>query len=454
MKDSKLLKGIDITDTKEDLICYSYDASYAEGKTPLFVAWPKDTDEISRLVKWASGRSLSIVPRGAGTGMAGGAVPVDNKSIVISLERMREVIEINKKNFTVTVEPGVINGELQKELEIHGLFYPPDPASLDYCTIGGNVATNAGGPRAIKYGVTREYVMEIEVVLCDGTIMTFGGRTVKRVVGYELKELLIGSEGTLGIISKITLKVLPEPEDVVTLLISFKELSKAGEFIPEIINMGVIPRTLEFLDNSCINLINQSSEIGLSEDTEALLLVELDGEINSLRRLAEKVLDRATKFKGQSQVATDYYSRERLWKARRSISPCLLKMKDREKINIDIAVPIDNISKALVEIQNLSLKSKTPIVSFGHAGDGNIHVNILVERGNDRAKKLGFDLAKQIFELTVSLGGAISGEHGIGVTKKPYIGIQLSKRTLEFMKSIKKIFDPKGLMNPGKIFES
>lgn len=452
MKDSKLIEGIEISNIKEDLICYSYDASYAEGKLPLFVAWPKSAEEISKVTKWATARGLSIVPRGAGTGMAGGAVPINEKSVVISLEKMREVIDINKKNFTATVEPGVINGEFQKELEIHELFFPPDPASLDYCTIGGNVATNAGGPRAIKYGVTRNYVMEIEVVLPDGSVVTFGGKTQKRVVGYELKELFIGSEGTLGIMSKITLKVLPEPEGIVTLLISFRDLFKAGECIPQIIGTGIIPRTLEFLDSSCINLIAQNSDLGLSTEVEALLLVELDGELSSLKRQADRIVYIASKFEGHCQVATDYYDREALWRARRSISPCILKMKDREKINIDIAVPLDNLAKTLLELKNLSIKSNIPIVSFGHAGDGNIHVNILVERENERAKKAGFNLAKEIFELTVSMGGAISGEHGIGVTKKPYIGIQLPKKTIALMETVKKVFDPKGYMNPGKIF--
>lgn len=452
MKNLKLLEGIEISDIKEDLICYSYDASYAEGVMPTFVAWPKNTEEISKLIKWATNKSLKIVPRGAGTGMAGGAIPSNENSIVISLERMNQVIDINRKNFTATLQPGVINGEFQKELLIHELFYPPDPASLDYCTIGGNVATNAGGPRAIKYGVTRNYVMEIEVVLADGSVVNFGGKTVKRVVGYELKELFVGSEGTLGIISKITLRVLPEPEEIITLLINFKNLFKAGECIPKIIGSGIIPRTLEFLDNSCINIVNENSDFSLSTEIEALLLVELDGELISIRRQAEKIVDIASKFSGETLVATDYYSRENLWKARRSISPCILKMKDKEKINIDIAVPIDNLANALLSLREISLKYKIPIISFGHAGDGNIHVNILVNRDDEYSRKEGFELAKKIFELTVSLGGAISGEHGIGITKKPYLDIQLSKKSIELMNSVKRVFDPSEFMNPGKIF--
>ncbi|MEN2994585.1 MAG: FAD-linked oxidase C-terminal domain-containing protein [Thermodesulfovibrio sp.] len=452
MKDLNLIQGIDISDIKEDLICYSYDASYAQGVIPEFVAWPKSSDEVSRIVKWAINKGLKIVPRGAGTGMSGGAVPVNSRSIVISLERMTEVIDINTKNFTTTVQPGVINGELQKELLIYGLFYPPDPASMEYCTIGGNVATNAGGPRAIKYGVTRNYVMQLEIVLPNGSIVSFGGKTSKRVVGYELKELFIGSEGTLGIISKITLRVLPEPEEVITLLISFKDLENAGKFIPKIISSGITPRTLEFLDQTCLQIIEENKELGLNLNIDALLLVELDGELTSIKRQAEKIVDIARKFKGETQIATDYYSRESLWQARRSISPCILKMKDKEKINVDIAVPIDKLANALTKLKELSLSSGIPIVSFGHAGDGNIHVNILVNKEDEEQRKKGFDLLKKIFELTVSLEGAISGEHGIGITKKPYIDIQLSQKSIDLMKAIKRVFDPKEVMNPGKIF--
>ncbi|WP_353683917.1 FAD-linked oxidase C-terminal domain-containing protein [Thermodesulfovibrio sp. 3907-1M] len=452
MKDTKLLEGIEISDEKEDLICYSYDASYAKGTIPEFVAWPKSSEEIVKVVKWATNRGLKMLPRGAGTGMAGGAIPINSRTVVISLERMREVLEINSKNFTATLEPGVINGELQKELMIYGLFYPPDPASMDYCTIGGNVATNAGGPRAIKYGVTRNYCLAIEVVLSTGTVLTLGGKTFKRVTGYEMKELFIGSEGTLGIISKITVRVLPQPEEVITLLISFNSVESAGKSVSEIIGSGIIPRTLEFLDSSCLSLIEKNFELGLPTNVEAMLLVELDGEITSIKRQGEKIVDIARKFNGEAKIATDYYSRENLWKARRSISPCILKMKDKEKINIDIAVPIDSLSKTFVKLNELSNKSNIPIISFGHAGDGNIHVNILVEKSNEEEKKQGFEMVKKIFEFTVSIGGAISGEHGIGITKKPYIDIQLEKKQIELMQAIKRVFDPKGFMNPGKIF--
>jgi glycolate oxidase len=452
MKGLNSLDGIEISETKEDLICYSYDSSYAEGVLPELVAWPQTSDEISRVVRWATNKGFKIIPRGAGTGMVGGAIPICQRSIVISLEKMREVYEINSKNFTTTVGAGVINGELQKELQIYGLFYPPDPASMDYCTIGGNVSTNGGGPRAIKYGVTRNYVMEIEVILPDGSVVTFGGKTVKRVVGYELKELFIGAEGTLGIISRVTLKVLPEPEEVITLLINFGDLSKAGEFIPKVMELGIIPRTLEFLDDLCIEIIETHNALGLRKESVAMLLVELDGERNSIKRQGEIIVEMARKFKGETQIATDFYSRENLWKARRNISPCILKMKDKEKINIDIAVPIDTLAKTLISLKEISEKYKIPIVSFGHAGDGNIHVNILIDKNDQESKKMGWNVAKKIFELTVSLNGAISGEHGIGITKKPYIEMQIPQKSIKLMKAVKKVFDPKEVMNPGKIF--
>jgi len=452
MKDLTLINGIEISDEKEDLICYSYDASYAKGSLPELIAWPKNTDEIVRIVKWATNKGLKIVPRGAGTGMAGGAIPINSRSIIVSLEKMREILEVNTKNFTTTLQTGVINGELQKELTIYELFYPPDPASLDYCTIGGNVATNAGGPRAIKYGVTRNYVLELETVLSTGGVFTLGGKTFKRVTGYEIKELFIGSEGTLGIISRVTLRVLPQPEEVITLLVSFDSIESAGDAVPKIIGSGIIPRTLEFLDSSCLQLVETNYELGLPSASEALLLVELDGEVTSLKRQGEKIVDIVRKFNGETQVATDYYSRENLWKARRSISPCILKMKDKEKINIDIAVPIDNLSTILKKLNKLSIESKIPIICFGHAGDGNIHVNILVSKGIEEEKKQGFEIVKKIFELTVSMGGVISGEHGIGITKKPYIDIQLDRKHIELMQALKRVFDPKGIMNPGKIF--
>lgn len=450
MKNS-LPSGIQISTDKEDLICYSFDASIAEPALPKAVAWPKNTEEVIRLIKYANENNLSVVPRGAGTGMAGASIPSEN-CIVLSLEKMRKILDVDTRNMTVVVEPGVVNGRLQKEMDYLGFFYPPDPASMNICTIGGNVATNAGGPRALKYGVTRDYVMEIEAVLFDGNIINVGGRTYKKAVGYDLKNLLIGSEGTLAISTKIRLKILPLPEDIITLLVLFKNVEASGIAISKIISSKIIPRTIEFIDKLAIEAIENYKPTGLPSDVDSLLLIELDGHPTTIQKEAERIVDICHSLGGEATVAEDNIARERLWEARRSISPALYHIKPT-KINEDIVVPRDKISLMLKELNILSEESKIKIVSFGHAGDGNIHVNIMVDKNNTEEYAKGIELIKKIFDITLKLGGSISGEHGIGITKSPYINMEIKEKELELMKGIKRIFDPKGIMNPRKIFE-
>lgn len=444
------ISGIEISTEKEDLICYSFDASFAEQRLPLAVAWPRNTNEIIRLLKYANKKNLSVIPRGAGTGMAGASVPSEN-CMVLSLEKMRKMLEVDTRNLTVTVEPGIVNGMLQKELELLGYFYPPDPASLNVCTIGGNIATNAGGPRAIKYGVTRDYVMAIEAVMPDGCLINFGGRTHKRVVGYDLKNLLVGSEGTLAIVSKVRLKILPLPKDVLTLLVLFDNLESSGIAVSKIISSKIIPRTMEFMDRDCIEAIENYKPTGLPLDVEAILLIELDGHPMTIKNEAERVLDICRILGGEAVVAEDSIAREKLWEARRAISPALYHIKPT-KINEDIVVPIDKIPLILRELRDLSEKSRIKIISFGHAGDGNIHANIMVDINNKEEFEKGKEIARKIFEITLKLGGSISGEHGIGITKSAYLGMEIKEREMQIMKAVKKVFDPKGMMNPGKIF--
>jgi glycolate oxidase len=383
--------------------------------------------------------------------MAGASVPNREDSIVLSFEKMRKIIEVDTNNMTVVVEPGTVNGRLQRELEHLGFFYPPDPASLNVCTIGGNVATNAGGPRAIKYGVTRDYVLELEAVLSDGSLITLGGRTCKRVVGYDLKNLLIGAEGTLAIITKIRLKILPQPEDIVTLLVRFKDMAAAGEAVAKISTSRIIPRTLEFLDSSAIKVIEQYKPTGLPADVEALLLIELDGHPSTIQKEAEKVIALCRDLGGEAAVAADKLAREKLWDARRSISPALYHLKPH-KINEDIVVPRDKIPLVLTKLRQFSEESGIMIVSFGHAGDGNIHVNIMADKNNAEEYSKGLDVVKKLFELTLSVGGSLSGEHGIGLAKLPYIHMEIKEREMKLMKEVKRLFDPKNMMNPGKIF--
>lgn len=443
------LSNIKVSTTPEDLICYGFDASGLEA-SPSAVVWPSSTEDVVKVMKYAYENSISVVPRGAGTGMTGGAVP-SKGAIVLSLEKMNRILEIDSENLNVVCEPGLINGRLQRELERIGLFYPPDPASMNFCTIGGNVAENAGGPRALKYGVTRDYVMEIEAVLPNGKTITTGVRTPKGVVGYDLTRLLVGSEGTLSVFTKIRLKVLPLPEEVVTLLAIFDKLESSGQAVSKIISSKIIPRTLEFMDHEVIKAVENFKPVGLPKDAKAILLIELDGHPTAITKEAERIVDICQHLGAEINMAEDEDAREKLWTARRAVSPALYHINPT-KINEDIVVPRNRIPEMLNRLRKLSEKSGIKIVNFGHAGDGNIHVNIMVDRENKEEYKKGVRLVEQIFKDTLELGGTISGEHGIGLTKADYIGMEISKPELKIMESIKRVFDPKNILNPGKIF--
>jgi len=433
----------------EELFCYSFDASSNRGE-PSAVVKPLSTDEVSQMVAFADRQRTPIVPRGAGTGMTGGAVPVKD-AIILSLDGMNRILEIDEKNMIAVVEPGVINGHLQEKLEAIGLFYPPDPASMNFCTLGGNIAENAGGPRAIKYGVTREYVLGLEVVLPDGRVMMTGGRTYKNVVGYDLTHLIVGSEGTLCVVTKIFLKVLPAPAETMTLLCTYSEINDAALTISKINSSGIVPRVLEFMDNESIRAVENYRKFGLPTDAEALLLIEVDGSRASVAEESEKIASICASLNGRVSTAEDIFAKKRIWEARRAISPALNRIRPT-KINEDIVVPRGRIPEMMQALREISEKYSLKIVSFGHAGDGNIHVNVMTDRNNkeeyDNAKRS----VKEIFEAVLKLGGSISGEHGIGLTKKQYIGMELSETSIELMKSLKKVFDPNGIMNPGKMF--
>ena len=441
--------NIKISTAPEDLICYGFDASGME-VSPSAVVWPEHTEDVVKIMKYAYGNGIPVIPRGAGTGMTGGSVPATG-AILLSLEKMNRIIEIDPENLSVLCEPGLINGRLQREIERKGLFYPPDPASMNFCTIGGNVAENAGGPRAIKYGVTRDYVMEIESVLPNGDILTTGVKTSKGVVGYDLTRLLVGSEGTLSVFTKIRLKILPMPEEVITLLALFSNLESSGLAVSHIVASKIIPRTLEFMDREVIMAVENFKPVGLPREAEAVLLIELDGYPTTITREAEKVADICRHLGAEVSMAEDEEARAKLWEARRAVSPALYHISPT-KINEDIVVPRNRIPEMLKRLRRLSEESGIKIVNFGHAGDGNIHVNIMIDRNNKEEYTKGVELVKHVFKETLDLGGTISGEHGIGSTKAPYIGMEISETGLSIMKSIKKVFDPKNILNPGKMF--
>lgn len=433
----------------ETLLCYGFDASGIES-FPSAVVWPECVADVVRVSEFAYKNSIALCPRGAGTGTTGGAIPL-NGSIVVSFERMNRILEVDTENLTAVVEPGLINGRFQTELATHDLFYPPDPASMHFCTLGGNVAENAGGPRAVKYGVTRDYVLEIEGILPDGRVINSGARTMKGVVGYDLTRLLVGSEGTLCTITKIRLKLLPMPEDVVTLLALFNDIYTCGSAVSRIISGKIIPRTLELMDFETMRAVEEYRPVGLPEHAKALLLIELDGHPRAISQDAGKVSDICKALGAEVQIAEKIRDKEKLWEARRAVSPALYHLCPT-KISEDIAVPRNRIPDLLLKMKELSEKCGIGIICFGHAGDGNIHVNIMVDKNNpEQAKKID-DLVREVFRTTLDLNGTISGEHGIGLTKAGYIDMEIGKPAMDIMRGIKKLFDQTNILNPGKIF--
>lgn len=455
MIDRQILKYLQVefgsekfTTEKEDLICYAYDAMNLS-LLPDAVFFPANTDDVMKLLKVASENRIPVIPRGAGSGLTGGSIPV-NGGIVISFEDMRRIKKIDHENLTAVVEPGLVTGELHKKVESMGLFYPPDPASLEFCTIGGNVAENAGGLRAVKYGVTKDYVLGLEAVLPGGTVLKIGLETVKGVVGYDLVRLFVGSEGTLGVITEVILKLIPKPPAKITFLASFRDVNCALHSVTDVFKEGILPSTIEFIDKICIDLINNYLNLGISHDAVALLLIEDDGNIESVRHNAdviERILKNNSAFNIEKAESPERV--QQLWKARRGISPSLARVAPF-KLNEDVTVPRSRLAELLKSTYEIGKKYNVKIANFGHAGDGNIHVNVLYKDINEKNRA---DMAvKEIMERTVELNGTISGEHGIGIAKKPYIGIEVKDEQMRIMKKIKGVFDPDNILNPGKIF--
>ena len=443
----KIVGPANLYPSPEEMVFYSYDATQREA-LPWAVARPSTAREVSEILVLANRERFPVVPRGAGTGMSGGSVPARG-GLVLSLERMNRILEIDEENLIAVVEPGVITGDLQREVEKRGLFYPPDPARHDFCTIGGNVAECAGGLRAVKYGVTKDYVLGLEVVLPTGEIIRTGGRTLKSVAGYDLTKLIVGSEGTLGIATTIILKLLPQPESVRPLSVLFDSIEAAAAAVSSIIAGRILPRALEFMDHAALRAVEKHLGEDISGGAKAMLIVEVDGPSTSTEREIERVADIAGRA-GASRVnrAETEAERERLWKARRSLSPALYTIKPK-KINEDIVVPRSRIPDILREIGEIAKRHDLLIVNFGHAGDGNIHTNIMIDEGNEPKAEIA---VKEIFEAVLRMKGSISGEHGIGLSKAAYLPMELGPDALKTMKRIKDALDPNNILNPGKIF--
>ena len=455
--DSKIIKELkkivgkdNIATAKEDLLCYSYDGT---GQTflPSAVVFPGNTAQVSSIMKLAATDRFPVVPRGAASGMTGGSLPIQG-GLVLAMNRLNNILEIDEKNHVAIVEPGVINSHFREKLKEKDLFYPPDPASLKFCTLGGNVAECAGGPSAVKYGVTRDYVLGLEVVLADGRIMQTGVRTAKGVVGYDLTRLFIGSEGTLGIITKITVKVVSLPTAKKTFLAHFSSLAGATGAVNHILK-HITPCTLEYLDKTALKIVRTKLPFRLVPQTQALLLIEVDGDPASVTTQAEQV---SQLLRGQKEVLSLSEARTKeevdsLWAARRAVSPSSFELKP-DKISEDIVVPRARIPQLVEYAEQLSQEFDIPIFTFGHAGDGNIHVNIMLDKSNPIATDNAHTAKKKLFKKVIELSGTLSGEHGVGITKAPFISLELDKTSLDVMQSIKNLFDPYNILNPGKIF--
>ncbi|MGQ9586192.1 MAG: FAD-binding oxidoreductase [Anaerolineae bacterium] len=435
----------------EDLIAYSYDSTFAECR-PEAVASPASTEEVSAVMQVAHAHRIPVVPRGMGSGLAAGSVPFAG-GLVLNLTRLNRILEIDEANMVGVAEAGVVTADFQAEVETRGLFYPPDPSSINHSTLGGNAACDAGGPRCLKYGVTSDYVLGLRVVLADGRVLRCGGKAIKNVTGYNLTQLFIGSEGTLGVITELTLRLIAKPVAVRTATAVFPRLEDASNTVNRILTGGIVPATLELMDNTTIRTIEAYLHMGLPTEAEAILILEADGtDLGTVEREIEAIA-RICREQGASEVrvAANEAERAELWRARRSVGPSLARVRPN-KLGEDISVPRSAIPEAVRRIRAISQKYNLPIAVFGHAGDGNLHPNILFDKRDPEEWERVEQATREIFATALGLGGTLTGEHGVGVLKQPFLKDDLGPVAIEVMKRIKTALDPLGILNPGKIF--
>jgi len=440
--------------SKLNLVTYGYDATADVPKgTPDVVVLPTSTEQVQAVVRLARKEGISIYPRGAGTNLSGGTIPVE-RGIVLSLQRMDKILEVDPENLTAVVQPGVVIQELNNAAAPFGLMYPPDPGTVTTATMGGSVAENSGGLRGLKYGVTKHYVMGMEVVLASGERVRFGGKTVKNVTAYDFSNLFVGSEGTLGIIVEITCKLLPSPKFRRAMLATYSTVEAAGETVAGIIKAQVIPATLEIMDNMTIRTVEAFAHVGLPTDAAALLLIEVDGMAQEVvDREADAVVKVVTENKGVLRVAKSDAERDGLWAARRAALPALASLNNTVVLE-DATVPRSRITDMLLALAEIGRKHRLVMGTFGHAGDGNLHPTILADK-NDADEMRRVHLAvDEIFATALKFGGTLSGEHGIGIAKMKYLRGEIGESGLGLMRSIKNALDPTNILNPGKLVPS
>ncbi len=434
-------------------VLYEKDATAipVETKTPTAVVFPASKEEAQRVVEILYNEEIPMVPRGAGSCLTGGAVGIRGDEVVISFEKMNR-FKIDLDNATVYAEPGVITYELQKAVERHGLFYPPDPSSYKFSTIGGNIAENAGGPRCVKYGVTRDYVLGLEGVIKYGEPIKFGAPVMKDVAGYDFTKFLVGSEGTLGIITGAILRLIPLPKSRKVLLAFFDRLEDVGKAVTKIMTSGVFPSALEFMDNACIRAVNSYKKLGLPEDKVGLLLIEIDGHPIAVDEEVLEVASLLEKMGVAVKVAKTKEEEEELWAARRALGPAISKL-GTGKVNEDIVVPRSRLAEYIPAVNKLAQRYNLVCAIFGHIGDGNLHVNFMFDKSDPKEVEKVEKAVEELFKLTIDFGGSITGEHGVGITKKPFLSLQLGEVGMELVKGVKKLFDPRNLFNPGKLVD-
>lgn len=435
---------------EHDLYSYSFDASFGT-YLPDIVVQPVSAEEVSEVVKLANRLLIPITPRGHSTSLSGGPLPVRG-GIVLDMTKINQKLEIDEEDLVAVVSPGIITAQIHKAAEQKGLMYPPDPSSSHISTIGGNLAENSGGPRGLKYGVTKDYVIGLQIVTPQGDIIRTGGRTVKNVTGYDLTKLIVGSEGTLCIITEATLRLIPKPKASETLMAVFDDLVDCGKAISKILASGIVPSKIELMDQASILAVENYEPCGLPRDARAIILVELDGHPQAISAEIEVVQERCRQMGAREvRIARSEAEKNELWYARKLVSPAIAKIKPT-KISEDICVPKSKIPEAFKRLEQIRDKYRLHLVIFGHAGDGNLHPNIMTDkRDNEEMKRVELAVG-EIFRIAIELGGTLSGEHGIGTMKAPFMEMEMGAIAVEMMRKIKTAWDPNNIMNPGKIF--